>query len=294
MRIYPLLPIGTIAGTVAAGNDVRFGPVEERIYTATALNETPPADAVGVYVDLCAGGGGGGSGRRGAAGTIRTGGGGGGSGGYIHSYYLPVTWFGATYAAIVGAGGGAGIAVAVDDTNGNAGGTGGHSSLESGGNVIQCFRGGPGMGGSAIVAGGGYAGGITGVKGSNSDGAGGAGGYSSVIGSDTSGGSSGGGITALNVPSNGAAGRSVPYSPNGGVEGIAGGAAPTSGDASAYGPGSASGSGAGNIGVAGQDAAATPGYSAGGGGGGASENGFSSGAGSMGGPGFVIVRFIFN
>jgi trimeric autotransporter adhesin len=188
-------------------------------------------------------------------------------------------------------------------TVGLPGATGGISSF---GTYMRSPQGTAGGGGSIAVAG--AAGGApsstpggqvygSGAASSATGGAGGALGAIPLFGPP--GGVSGGGITAAGAASNGSGGTVTYYSYDAaaGTGGVAGGASPTSGTASAITNGACGagpGSGAASItGTAQGGANALAGSGAGGAGGGASLNGNASGAGGNGGSGWVLVITYF-
>lgn len=74
------------------------------------------------------GGGGGGSGRQGAS-THGGGGAGGGAGGSFYFSCVPASFFGTTETVTIGLGGAGGAAVVTNDTDGNAGTSGGHTKF---------------------------------------------------------------------------------------------------------------------------------------------------------------------
>lgn len=244
---------------------------------------------------ICVGGGGGsGSGRRAAAATNAMGGGG-GAGGGLSDFTIDATALRAiasTYSVTVGAGGTAGAAQTVDSTNGNSGGAGGASSFSVGGNTYAYGPGGPGgPGGTGTSAGTTAAtawqqtGGAGGAPGSASvtggsvfvgPGGGGGGGWLTSAGGRNDGGDGGAGSKARDNHTGTAAGSGsgaagvAPSTPLDGFcgDGAAGGAA-----------GTAVAGGSGAAGIRGSGAS----------GGGASRNGNNSGAGAVGGDGWVMV-----
>jgi hypothetical protein len=256
------------------------------------------ASPTGVLIDvMISPGTGGGSGRRGAASTIRCGGGGGSSGGVLHGVYIPAADFGGNWSLTIPAGGAGGAAVTVDSTNGNNGSAAGSGSVifTTGSYNIIATSGDVGYGGTATTGNGSsYPGGSGFIQGNNGQAASTTGGpgvsYGPTYGlGGPGGGSSGGGITSGNVAGAGAAGSASPYYVNatGGSAGVVDSTTPTSPAAVAGAPGNSAGSGAASITTVAQSGAAGLGYGVGGAGGGASLNGHNSGAGGVGGPGFV-------
>jgi hypothetical protein len=122
---------------------------DTQIFTAGGT-WTKPAGAKMVHYIVIGGGGGGGSGRCDNAGTDRSGGGGGGAGG-ITVGWLNASALGATETITVGAGG-AGGAAKTTVSHGEAGTSGGVSSI---GTVIQTHASGGGGGGTTTSGGGG-------------------------------------------------------------------------------------------------------------------------------------------
>lgn len=250
-------------------------------------------------VHVGAPGGPGGSGRRGAAGSVRSGGAGGGSGGYS---FTTVTQsdMPPSLSYSVGVPGAGGTAITVDNTNGNAGSASSKSWI--GFSATDCLAaataGSPGAGGTAVAAAGGAAGRgqVPGAAGASSSATGLAGTNGTAAAMSASG-PSGGGLTAANATSAGGTGA-VPLTTIGRTAPIAGAAgglvlAGTGGNPLGFTQSPAGGWSPGGGGSSTANAAsnggALPGFLAGGAGGGASTNGFASGAGSPGGPGFLIV-----
>ena len=281
-----------------------FGSGQTRIDVFTTNGTwTKPAWARRVRFILMGGGGGGSSGRRGAAATERRGGGGGSSAGIVDEELLAAE-LPATLSVDVGAGGAGGVAVAVDSTNGAAGGNGAASVVQDGALTVLSASGGlTGTGGQSAAGGAGGAGwvgsfGTSNGGGSATSGVGAPGAYW-TCGRAGGGGGAGGSISTANVAAGG--GDGVDGYWIGGASrkanSVAGGAALTSGtagNAKAWQRGAGSGGSGGGAG----DAAATiaggtggaggiPG--GGGGGGGGSTNTRASGAGGAGGRGEVWV-----
>lgn len=266
-----------------------------------SYNWNVPATAKYITIDATGPGGGGGSGRRGAAGTVRGGGGGGGSGGRT-IYEFPISELGANLGLtiLVGPGGAGAAAVTANDTNGNAGSSGGlHSDVTVTATGAFLARGYNGTGGSAGTTAGGGGGsaswvstytGIGGGSGGGSTPAGGAPGFGLQ---GPQGGGGGGGISAADSAGAGGTGysreitRNLIGNPAGGTAG--GG---VGGAGIAFAPGGSGGGGSGG-GASTTTAAGAGGvggaYGGGGGGGGASLNGFASGAGGNGGDGVVRI-----
>lgn len=250
-----------------------------------------PSGAKTIRVIGWGGGPGGGSGRRGASGTACGGGGGGAGAGFV-DVVLPASIFSAAHAVTIGAGGVGGAAVLTDDTNGNPGGNGFGTIIA---NILTIFG---GLGGAGGAVGGGLGGAsltgssAPGATGGNGTSPGGSAGNPINAGFP---GAGGGGISAANVASNGGA---FGYNPP--TAGVANGAAgtvagTTNGGNGGNAPlGSGLMGGAAGGGAASVDSAAGGGgnggrYGAGGAGGGASRNGFPSGRGGDGSPGFLMM-----
>lgn len=269
---------------------------------------TKPAGASMVEIYLVSGGGGGGSGRRGATLTARYGGGGGASGAH-NSVRLNASALSATENVWIGTGGTGGLAVTVDNTNGNGGGQG-----------TQSFFGGTGTLATSKVStgfGSGAAGGTAVSNGSGSYNTSyhfnitlGANSYTSATNNPNSlapstfdgamrplmPGGMGGGISATDVTAGGQAvritgggnGQTLYTSSINGTLYTAtsighlfmstGGGGRAAGNAAGTTPGTAGGNG---------------GNGAGGGGGGASANGANSGAGGNGGNGLCVIVTYF-
>lgn len=277
-------------------------------YTTAQTNTAVavPTGAKLANVTVCGAGGGGGSGRRGASGSVRCGGGGGAMGGVsLGEFSIVDLGSPTTLYVTVGTGGPGGNAVTADDTNGNAGTTGGESSVKAGGTgasnrFISAFGGNAGSGGtnssgtgattttgSAMFAN--AAGGSASVSGGAGSGA--TTPNYSVIGG---GGASGGGVSSGNAASSGGTSSyggyySLSTSGTGGSSGAAGGNG--SACTGCYTGGGGGGGAASTSAAAG--AGGTGSRSGGGGGGGASVNGNNSGAGGTGGDGYVKVTFYF-
>ncbi len=274
----------------------RFGAPVVREYTSTTSNVAVPSGVLGAFVTLIAPGNSGGSGRRGASGSVCGGGGGGGSPALIYDAFVPASALGSTYTVTIPAAPSGGAAVTTNDTNGNAGSGGGTTSFVSGTFRLQVAGGGGGGGGttsggssgSGITPGGG---GGTGAAGSNGGGA--TTGTPLISGGGSGGG--GGGISATPTAFNGGnygANFALNLSAAGG--GVVDTTAPTAAALQAGGiPTSGGGGGAASITAAGQAGADGVGYGAPGGGGGASLNGFNSGRGGNGGPGYARVTFVY-
>lgn len=236
-------------------------------------------------------GGGGGSGRRGAAATVRCGGGGGAGGGRTERI-VPFSELAATEAVVVPSPGTGGPAATVDSTDGTTGTT--VSAATTFGSWCRAGQAAGGNGGTAAAGagGGGGTGQFTGGSGGAASTTGGAGVNPNSAPDSGAGGGSGGGITTANAASNGGSGGGISSvlasTPAGG---IVGGSSPTTIDqatGSAL-PAPGGGGGAASTTAAAQAGAVGGRYGGGGGGGGASTNGFNSGAGGNGGPGYVRV-----
>ena len=135
-------------GTFASGAFAAAGkPTEAYVFEYASNNAgvavvagvstfTPPAGWVSCRYQLVAGGPGGGSGRRGAAGTIRLGGTGAPGGNRSDGVLLASQVPGGNWTIRVGKGGNGGIAPITDDTNGNAGESGGATDLSQGATLL--------------------------------------------------------------------------------------------------------------------------------------------------------------
>lgn len=269
-------------------------------YTSPGSNSfVIPTNAQFVRMQLVGAGGGGGSGRRGTSGTAIFGGGGGNGGGYTEVVYTvaDVGGAGTTLTCVVGAGGTAGAARSTNDQDGANGGTGGDSTVKVSSTSYAVAAGGGGGGGGTNSAGTGGSG-----SGSRNTYSAGGGGASSATATAAAGGSSamsgGGGGGGGGVDSSGPTARA------GGAGGIGGRAAS---DGGAPGGGAATGQNgtdatlvaipyAGNGGGGGGGATAAAGGTGGagkrgggGGGGGGSINGSNSGAGGLGGDGYIRI-----
>lgn len=269
---------------------------------------TMPSGYKAVGVIPTGGGGGGGSGCRRAAGGERSGGGGGGGGCRTPPVILTGLTAGTGYTVTIGAGGTAGAAISVNDTDGAAGTAGGNTSFST---FVFAYggatSGGATSGGTATSGGGGGGSAGAGTIGGTGVGAtgglpsqvtlggtttpqnrgtgGGACDNSAVVGSAEYGGGAGGGCNSVSVAT--AGGSSVYGAPGGGGGGgikaantAQAGAAGGANDSFSNGGGAAGGAATGVTGTAG-----TPGTngkcgSSGGGGGAA-----AAGAGGAGGAG---------
>lgn len=273
-------------------------------YTSTS-SWTKPAGAQTVFVAVLAGGGGGGSGSSGASGTAQVGGGG-GAGAYLATrQFVAADLPGTAITATVGAGGNGGAAVTgTSGTTSGLGGSGG--GISKFGNYLESNAAASGFGGlqsGANGLGGSSFAGVTSVllgggAAASTTGAAGVGTNPAALAAP--GGPSGAGIPAAGTPAeNGSAGNVSLLAADaaGGTAGVAGGASPGQGVASALANGScgpAPGSGASSItGAAQNGASALANSGAGGAGGGAALNGSASGAGGSGGSGWVLVITYF-
>ncbi len=293
-------------GPGVVGGGAPAGSALTTLVTATGNGtfDVNPAVAAGhktMRLQLLAGGTGAGSGRRGAAGTVRCAGGPGANGAFVDVMVTLADVLAAFPTGLVpynvGPGTAGGAAVAVDDTNGNAGtspvaatnSTWFGNSRGSAGCIANAGVGGAGAGGTnASGAAGTVVNGttpnITATPASATGGAG-TGGTGGTPGN-------GGGITSADVPGAGGNGFAPLFSPGTtSIGGVVGGAAPTSGTLGPLvGPGAAPGGGAASItGAAQAGANALANSGAGGGSGGASLNGFASGKGGDGGSGFLRI-----
>jgi hypothetical protein len=270
------------------------------VFTSSGTWTKPPL-AKWVNAVVIAGGNGGGSGRRGAAASARAGGAG-GAGASAVAFGFNASAVASTETVTVGGGGAGGSAQSSNDTNGNAGSTGGTSAFT---NHLRAINVGTavGSGGTSAAA--------TGPSNTNFStlGTPGAGGSTSVTaagavgstGATAGGGGAGGGVTAADAAQNGGNGGIANVlgsnSIAGGSGGVAGGATPGNGTditdtANQFGA-SGGGGGAASITAAAQTGANGGAPGGGGGGGGASVNGNASGAGGAGGRGEVRVTAYF-
>jgi hypothetical protein len=272
---------------------------DTQIFTAGGT-WTKPAGAKMVHYIVIGGGGGGGSGRCDNAGTDRSGGGGGGAGG-ITVGWLNASALGATETITVGAGG-AGGAAKTTVSHGEAGTSGGVSSI---GTVIQTHASGGGGGGTTTSGGGGGAasnsariysangatnGGVNGSSGSR--------GQPTEIFNAPTGGQGGSGISSANVVSASAAAANSGHVRTGAlVAGGTGGASAAGGNGNSGGMnfvGTGGGGGSPNSSTGAGNAGGNGGL-CGGGGGGGSAGAFSeaSGAGGNGADGIVVITTYF-
>ena len=296
----------TVAIT-GGGGGISSADIQEFTSTGTST-WTKPAGAKLVYVLMFGGGGGGGSGRRRATLSVATaafgGGGGGGSG--RTELWIPAVDLGSTETVTVGAGGTGGTARPTDDSSGFSGSSGGESLF---GSWAYVRGGGNGLGGSTTAASSGSGGGglAESASGSLSYSASGGGGTSAIGSTATRGGyrpggGGGGGGFAAGITT----GRSGGIGGKGGSlfenttsslgGGASGGAAENSGN---NGSNSATyfvggdGGGGGGSGATTAGAGGNGGYPGGGGGGGGAGDGVNSGAGGIGGDGYVRVVTFF-
>jgi hypothetical protein len=239
-----------------------------------------PAGAALVEVLMIGGGGGGGSGRRGANGSNRFGGGGGGSGGVVHTTFAaPLVT--TAISVVVGAGGAGGAAVSADDTSGNTGGHGAHSTLTFNGSPSAVLTAPLGLGGgggstTAGSAGAATSNNITTFRGNAGQAAG-----ISNLGALPAGIACTGNVALPGAAGGSIDGASVVYTAGSvSVQATFLAASTQFGSPVTGGTASLTGAGAGASG-------AGPGY--GGCGGGGSANGFASGAGGNGGDGYVRI-----
>lgn len=293
-----------MSGTAAALRGAPPGRAQVITASGAGVLDILPLLAAGYtscFVDRQNSGSAGGSGRRGAAASVRCAGGPGASGAFnahrITLAELLVLYPTGQVPYTVGAAPAGGAAVAVDDTNGNAGANSNPTNFGPFATSVLLALGGSGgtnaTGAAGVV---GY-GQVPGAVGSAASTTGGAGVTSGLGAQSTRPGlsASGGGITAGDVPGNGGAGRPASdTTTTAGTAGVVGGAAPSSGVASplAGAPGPGVGGGAASIlGAAQAGADGLPNSGAGGGGGGASLNGNLSGAGGAGGSGYLRLAF---
>jgi hypothetical protein len=272
---------------------------DTQIFTAGGT-WTKPAGAKMVHYIVIGGGGGGGSGRCDNAGTDRSGGGGGGAGG-ITVGWLNASALGATETITVGAGG-AGGAAKTTVSHGEAGTSGGVSSI---GTVIQTHASGGGGGGTTTSGGGGGAasnsariysangatnGGVNGSSGSR--------GQPTEIFNAPTGGQGGSGISSANVVSASAAAANSGHVRTGAlVAGGTGGASAAGGNGNSGGMnfvGTGGGGGSPNSSTGAGNAGGNGGlYGGGGGGGSAGAFSEASGAGGNGADGIVVITTYF-
>ena len=277
---------------------------------------TKPTGAKYVEVYLVSGGGGGGSGRRGATNTARYGGGGGSSGSF-NIAKINADNLAATENIWIGTGGTSGPAIAVNDTNGSPGGTGGLSLFGGSGTAITAKlttgNGFGGVGGTAAAQGGSSIGNsvMFGVLYSSSIFATGtlgpgafSGGSTTYLSRPLTGGGIGGGLSTVNATNTGggvlitgiATTQTIASVSTASAVGSSGnnGSLLTNSPSGLFfasaGSGGNSGDAAGTI-AGGRGGNGGPG--AGGGGGGASANGANSGAGGTGGNGFCLIITYF-
>lgn len=288
-----------------SSNQLSFAP-QINVFTANGT-WTKPAGCKRVRIYGYGGGGGGASGRRGATSSTKYGGGGGSSSPLTIGDYL-ATDIANTLTIKIAAGAVGGAAITANDTSGNAGATGGASTVETTGSGLPFFSAIPtlysGSGGNTTsgAAGGGAASGGMGNGGGSSSTTANAGGGQYWIRTDSpGGGGGGGGMSSANTIYFGGTGEVGYYqggtslranSVSGGLTTGANGANGTNKGSSVLGAGSGGGGGAAgdaagtiNGGTGGTGGA--PG--GGGGGGGASVNGANSGAGGTGGRGEIII-----
>ena len=305
---------GAASNTTFLRGDSSYAPVSE-VYEFTRTSK--PADATGSNGDYSwtipanaklvefyavGGGGGGGSGRRGAAGSARFGGGGAGSGGVFVIIRQVSELVTRSLSIEVGSGGTGGAAVTTNDTNGNSGTNGGDTRITIGSTILSATRGGLGQGGTN-AAGTAGAGGSALYSGGN-------GSSSSVTAAPNTtnlsannfaaaGAGAGGGISTGDVSYGGGQSRASINLAGNQLVSSSGGTAPggagqnasdawTSPFANAPGGGGGGGA-AGNSTTAGGNGGNGASVGGAGGGGGASFNGYNSGAGGNGAPGYVRV-----
>lgn len=281
----------TIANTIEFGFDgvdywyrvkQEKGALAARVFTFNtpgAISLNIPPNCTTISIAGFGGGGGGASGRKSAVGAAAFGGGGGGGAGWTERRYsldeLGLT-AGSLLTGVVGAGGNGGAAVTANSTNGNAGTTGGVTSLRIGaaGSFIFSAASGdraPSASTTSGAGGGASSGDIVGTSGS----------ASSITATPSSGSSSwkasggggaGGGIDATNNPR--AGGQRGPGNQGSGNVSTPPAAAPSTTANGTNGP----------DGGESLDGKITPG-NGGGGGGASSAVGFNGGNGGAGGPG---------
>src|SRR3972149_4009249 len=177
-----------------------------QVFTSDGL-WTKPSNARWVQVIAFGGGGGGGSGGRWSSAVNRFGGGGGASGSGVVAW-LPASLLGVTEAVVVGPGGQGGPAVAVNDTEGNPGLSGGNSTFglwaaARGGNNGDGGTQGAGLGGLATgLLAGDYQGLPGGDGQSSGDGDNAPGGLGAAFAHPAGGGGGAGGMPAGSSPQN--------------------------------------------------------------------------------------------
>ena len=275
--------------------------------TAGTFTWTKPANAKWVEIYLWGGGGGGGSGSRYATATAQRAGGGGGSSSSPLFMRVPASVLGATESVVVGAGGTGGAPSTVNDTPGNIGSAGGHTTFSN--FFSKSGNGGQGGTNTSSTPGGTasnawFLGTISTGSGPGGNGAPTTGGTAAASTGYTSwiatGGGGGAGAQASTSPAPGGPGglKTQGTTTSGLVSAIAGGAGGTTAGVlpipgissnTLSGGGTGGGGGAYITAVAGM-AGAVGGFPAGGGGGGAaSDNGFASGAGGAGAVGAAYI-----
>lgn len=267
-----------------------------------------PVGAIGFDIYMIGCGIGGGSGRRGAPATVRCGGGGGAGTMIMWARSIRIADCGATWDLAIPLSGTGGAARTTDDTDGNPAASAGIIVFSSGALVVRVYNNGSGTTGKGGTATNGLAGTTAAVGGMITGGGGAAASTTGGVGASAppshtggnAGAGAGGGISTANVAAvGGAGGFSGLYAPTakaaGGAAGITDSTLPTAGDpALPCIPGDGTGGGAASITTAAQAGANGVGYGAAGGGGGASTNGFNSGKGGDGGPGFVRITWIYS
>lgn len=276
--------------------------VDVQVFTSSGT-WTKPANAAFVEIIMHGGSSGAGSGRLGTAGSARGGGGGGAPGAMVKQRFI-ASFLGATEAFVCGDAGVGGASVTTPDTNGNAGTAGGDSTFAG----LIARGGAGGAGGTASTAAGGasvansfFNYGSTGTGNTGGTGqatvAGSAPSTSSTVRAGSAG-AGGGGVNASDTEFAGGAGGTIGFATSSGL--FNGGTAGATGGAGGNGPSSPEGSGTGGGGGGGghnRDGGAGGNgglYGGGGGGGGGSTNGFASGKGGDGVPGYLIVITYLN
>jgi hypothetical protein len=267
---------------------------------------TKPAGAKYVEVYLVGGGGGGASGRRGAAGTARYGGGGGSSGSF-NIAKINADNLGATENIWIGAGGTGASGIAVNDTNGAAGGTGAPSFFGGTGfsttAKLSTGNGFGGLGGTAASQGSSGIG--TSIFGTGSVGpANFSGGTATYISRPLIAGAQGGGLSTVNATNIGGSLNltgvataqiiaSVTVSGTVGASGNNGSLITNNPSGLFFSTGGSGGNSGDAAGTIAGGKGGNGGSGAGGAGGGASTNGASSGGGGTGGNGFCLIITYF-
>lgn len=284
-----------------------LGNADVQVFTSSGT-WTKPANASAVRIFMIGAGGGGGSGRRGATSTVRCGGSGGSGGATISYITVPASAFAATESVTVAAGGVGGAAQTANDSNGNAGATGGNTDFSSGSSLIRALGGNGGAAGTNTAST--AAAGVIGDHSTSGTGGSVISTSATVAGTSTTGwlttgGGAGGGMTSGNAVNSGASAatqttvtlfNSIQNSGTTSVTPTPGSVQIGQSGLGGFGyytrpkGGTGGGGGSPNTTFTVSGAGGTGGLYGGGGGGGAgSLNGVNSGAGGDGGPGIVVI-----